>query len=561
MGEYPAHTLLWADKDIIGIYPESGDQVSFQIEGTGTSCTFDGGGWALKPSSSYTAYFPFNRSYYFEDKQALPISMLGQKQVGNDNTEHLGAYDILIAKGKKPASGSLIFNPERKVAFARMKLKAPKAATWKSITLESEAKFSTKAVMNLSLETPTVTATQYSNSVMLELENVQTTTESLDIIAYMIFLPIDFTGKDLDVKLMDADGNIYASEASVVNDRTNFEANGARWIEATSFLKTVSLSEAGKLSSMLTDEEKMTLTSLRIEGTLNGDDIKCLREMLGTDVNGNVTNGVLSYLDLSNATILEGGGAYYINGDTEYATSNNSIGKFMFYLCSKLEEIIIPTNTIIIDKWAFQDCSNLTTIGNLTANVASIGSAAFMRTKLSSIIIPESVTTLESNTFSSCTDLTSITIPSTITTIGNSAFSGCTKLVDINMPNSINALGEYAFGGSGLRKVKLPSGISKIQSNTFKNCTSLQYVYIPASVEEIGSGTFSGCSNLKEILCAAINSPTVNSSTFPNASMSACTLTINSDCVDEYEQAEYWKTFHIVTADLDSTWEFIEQYY
>lgn len=101
-GPYPtAPSPVWVTGDSIGIYPDAGgDQLSFRInEGGSKICTFDGGGWAMK-SSSYTAYSPFERNYYYKDKNALPINMLGQVQNGNDNADHLGAYDIQIAKGE-----------------------------------------------------------------------------------------------------------------------------------------------------------------------------------------------------------------------------------------------------------------------------------------------------------------------------------------------------------------------------------------------------------------------------------------------------------------------------
>lgn len=96
--------------------------------GTST-CVFNGGGWALKKSTSYTAYSPFNRQYYRKNSHELPISMLGQKQVGNDNSSHLGAYDIQIAKGTTPSSGKISFAFEHKVAIVRMDLVTPRAGS------------------------------------------------------------------------------------------------------------------------------------------------------------------------------------------------------------------------------------------------------------------------------------------------------------------------------------------------------------------------------------------------------------------------------------------------
>ena len=237
-GSYPtAPNPVWVTGDSIGIYPDEGDQLSFRIpQGGSKTCIFDGGGWAMKSSSSYTAYSPFQRSYYYKDKKSLPVSMLGQIQKGNNNANHLGAYDIQVAKGDKPEQGSLTFQFERKVALVRMELTAPKAATWTSVTLESDALFTAEVWMNLSLTTPTINPKVQSNRIVLSFENVVTTSDDLDIIAYMMLLPVDLTNKNLSVSLTDSEGYIYKSKASITNNKTNFTANAARWITATDFV-------------------------------------------------------------------------------------------------------------------------------------------------------------------------------------------------------------------------------------------------------------------------------------------------------------------------------------
>ena len=441
MGNHPNGKIVWGEKDTIGIYPNSGDQLSFPIvEGVGTSeCVFNGGGWALKADSTYTAYSPFNRSYYYKDKRELPISMLGQKQVGNNNSTHLGKYDIQAAIGNKPTNGSLTFALKRKVAFVRFDLTAPKAATWKSITLESDAHFPIEATMDLSKETPTLTTTSSSNSVTLELEDVNTD-DSLHIVAYMAFLPVDITNKSLSIKLADNEGNEYSSDASVVNDRTNFEANGIRWIETTIYYKTITLSEAGELSNLLSDEEKMNLTSLKIEGPLNGDDIKLLRQMSGCSDFDQI--GSLEILDISKASIISGGSAYY---NQEY-TTNNVIGNSMFFESSKLKKIILPDNTTSIGASAFAN-SNISTI-SIPDNVTSIGAFAFSEcSNLETCILPNQLTKIEESTFQKCIKLQTVEIPSSVIHIYDWAFYGCSSLTTIKLPDVFYYIGERAFSG------------------------------------------------------------------------------------------------------------------
>ena len=239
MGSSSIENPVWAENDTIGIYPATGDQLSFPIvDGVGTStCIFNGGGWALKTSTAYIAYSPFNRDYYYMQNDALPISMLGQKQVGNNNSAHLGAYDIQIAKGTTPSSGKISFSFYHQVAIVRMDLTAPVATEWSSIRLESNASFTTESMMNLSLKYPQIEATSTSNFVQLDLENVTTTDENMTITAYMMMLPVDLTNKSFIVKLKDKDGNIYSSVAKITNENKNFKAASARWITAQTFVK------------------------------------------------------------------------------------------------------------------------------------------------------------------------------------------------------------------------------------------------------------------------------------------------------------------------------------
>lgn len=238
MGSSSIENPVWAQNDTIGIYPSTGDQLSFPIvDGVGTStCTFDGGGWALKTSSTYTAYSPFNRAYYSHKyNSALPISMLGQEQKRNDDTKHLGKYDIQIAKGQTPESGKISFAFEHKVCIVRMDIEVPEAADWTSIKLISNALFTTEATMDLSVATPIINATATSNSITLNLDWIETTEAQNTLTAYIMLLPIDFTGKDLKIKISNSRGKTYIADANIVNNNRNFEAQKARWITADSF--------------------------------------------------------------------------------------------------------------------------------------------------------------------------------------------------------------------------------------------------------------------------------------------------------------------------------------
>ena len=219
------------------------------------------------------------------------------------------------------------------------------------------------------------------------------------------------------------------------------------------------------------------------------------------------------------------------------AYSVSSIGKFAFRDCSGLTSITIPNSISSINDGAFLYCTSLTSIA-IPNSVTKIGESAFCDcTSLTSITIPNSVTEISIYTFLCCTSLTSITIPNSISLINEYAFQGCSNLKEVNIsdlsawceidfysydsnplylantlklngteitelviPNDVTQIKRYAFiGCTSLTSVTIPNSVTSIGNNAFENCTGLTSITIPKSVSSIGQNTFLGCSNLKEV--------------------------------------------------------------
>lgn len=566
-GSYPtAPNPVWVTGDSIGIYPDEGDQLSFRIpQGGSKTCIFDGGGWAMKSSSSYTAYSPFNRIYYYKEKDALPISMLGQKQKGNDNSEHLGAYDIQIAKGDKPVQGSLDFQFERKVALVRMELKAPKAATWVSVSLESDALFTTEASMDLSLTTPTIETKKTANTMTLTFSEVKTTSDNLNIIAYMMLLPVNLTGKTLAVKLADNEGNVYTANASIVNNKTNFTANGARWIQAdftfpyltfsASEVQTLKMSQS--VSTLEYSVNNMEWNQLGTNTVTFGGDYGNLqirgKSSTGTSV------GYYNYTDYShfifgntNVNVSCSGDIRTLIDYDNYKNVNTANARFcnlfencsnlisapelpatelatccyygMFYGCTKLVNApVLPTKTLANYCYSnmFQLCA-LVTAPELPATTLAASCYKDMFKGCKSLVnTPElPATTLAdacySGMFSHCTSLVNAPeLPATTLEwlCYEYMFWGCTKLMDApSLPSTILYSGCYTgmFKGctSLVNAPQLPATTltSNCYESMFEECTSLVISPIlPARVVEKDSydRIFYGCSSLNDITMLA----------------------------------------------------------
>lgn len=262
---------------------------------------------------------------------------------------------------------------------------------------------------------------------------------------------------------------------------------------------SIYLANAGQLSQYVTDAQKTSIKKLRVAGYLNGDDIRLIREMAGVDWGVNETNGQLTSLDISEATIVEGGGAYFADGDLVRYTENYIIGEYMFQY-TKLTDIKMPENTIKIEGLAFRETPLVTV--NVPNQVVSIGMDAFNGcVSLTNIALNESLESIGDYAFVACTSLISINLPHWISSVGECTFSGCTSLSSVVLHNYLTSIGDGAFGDcSALSSITLPNSITAIGRSAFIRCSSLSSITIPNSVISIGEFAFQGCSSLNNIV-------------------------------------------------------------
>ena len=180
---------------------------------------------------------------------------------------------------------------------------------------------------------------------------------------------------------------------------------------------------------------------------------------------------------------------------------------------SNIKSVIIENSVTSIDSCAFDGCTSLTSV-TIPNSVTSIGDCAFYNcTSLTSVTIPDSVTNIGAFAFCACTSLTSVTIPDSVTSIGRDVFYYCTSLKSIEvLDNNKNYSSE---GGVLFNKDKtkliqypvgnerttynIPNGVTSIGNNAFNRCTNLTSVTIPDSVTSIGNYAFSDCTSLANI--------------------------------------------------------------
>ena len=177
-----------------------------------------------------------------------------------------------------------------------------------------------------------------------------------------------------------------------------------------------------------------------------------------------------------------------------------SIGFDAFTYCSGLTSVSIPNSVTSIGGHAFQGCSNLTSV-TIPNSVTSIGEWAFYEcSNLISVSIGNSVTSIVNATFYGCSNLTSVTIPNSVTRIEQYAFYHCSSLISVTIPNAVTSIGDYAFYQcSSLISVTIPNSVTSIGVNAFEGCSGLTSVTIPNSVTSIEQYAFGGCWGLTSV--------------------------------------------------------------
>ena len=526
-------SFTWDEDDVIGIFPDKGDQVSFAMdEGAGTqTATFSGGGWALKSSAKYAAYYP--HVYENRDMTKIPVSYVGQAQNGNANTDHIGAYDFMAAGVSTPENGAVAFDMQHLGCLVQIKIIVPEAGTTLNyVTLYTEytASFMEDGYIDLSQDSPAITPERLTSAFSLKLDNITTSKDSEVVIAYMMIAPTDLTKSEFTISInydtQNSSNKLYACSVPSKNLKAG-KAYSFSIEMPDPYYRTVTMTNAGILSSILLDDVE-TINTLKISGPINGDDIRLLRNMAGVDVLNEETEGQLRVLDLSDAKIVEGGDYYATRekwtstGEDYYLyTKNDIFGPFMFSY-SKLTEIKLPTTITEIGDLALFDCNSLTKL-TIPEMVSAIRVAAFMHCdNITDVILPENLSVLAESVFRACISLKDIpSWPSNITRIPYATFAACSSFIEIAIPDNI----------------------TQIDGSAFWDCTSMQRIDIPAGVTRIDGYAFQNCSSLKKLICYPTTPPTLGTEIFHQVAR-VPDLYTPYDSRDSYKYANGWYNYY-----------------
>lgn len=282
----------------------------------------------------------------------------------------------------------------------------------------------------------------------------------------------------------------------------------------------VSVYDAGTLAEQIPVEKRGSVTELKITGPIDGSDLRLIRELAGVDYMWHPTDGRLVYLDLSGAVMVEGG--------EPYACAEGS----------QIEPV-----------W-------------MSARKDALPEELFSRTKIETIVLPESITTIYSS-FADAEHLKGhIVVPEGVEILGEWAFAN-TAIEGITLPSTLcdtadknnfnkSALGSHVFDGcSRLREISFPDGVTLLKGQAFANCVSLTSITIPATIESIGSQVFMNCTGIKDIYVMSEQPAKAQYEAFKGMDFAGCRLHVPEGCGDNYRYASEWNSFMTIVDDVD----------
>ena len=175
------------------------------------------------------------------------------------------------------------------------------------------------------------------------------------------------------------------------------------------------------------------------------------------DIEGPYTLIIPRYLNGVKASTIKETGFYYYGWDKDY----------------QFDKLILPNTLTSIGVNAFTSCGNL-----------------------AEVEIPSSVEFINYGSFAYCINLNKINTPEGVKTIGERAFAGCGVLSEINLPSSLTEIGEFSFSSCGIVSFTLPKQFTVVPEGMLSSCKKLTTVIFEGDITEIGAQAFEGCDAL-----------------------------------------------------------------
>lgn len=221
-----------------------------------------------------------------------------------------------------------------------------------------------------------------------------------------------------------------------------------------------------------------------------------------------------------------------------YAFANTGLKSFTFpenvkvvsyYVlrnCNNLESVTLAEGTTSVLDNAFAGCSKLAMVNNLNQEtLTTLGGYVFNGTALTSVTLPNSITSMGEGVFYNCSKLQSANIPTNITSVPYSTFNSCSQLNSVTLHDGINTIGAYAFAYcQALPSIALNDSIKRIYYYAFQNCSNLVIDALPATLTEIGYYAFAGTTAITAHLTLPETLTTIGDDAFERSGITGITI-------------------------------------
>lgn len=212
------------------------------------------------------------------------------------------------------------------------------------------------------------------------------------------------------------------------------------------------------------------------------------------------------------------------------ATYLKSIGQSAFKSTTKLDNVTLPSSLTTLGSntasvGVFQN-SSVSSVDLSNTNLTTLNQSTFDgATNLTTVKLPDSLTTIEVSAFSN-TGITSLDLSNTkITTLQNNSFMGLANITEVKLPDTLTTLGESTFKNSSLQTIDLSNTkITTLPNDTFNGATKLSSVKLPAGLTSIGNDVFKATASLTEIDLTKNALTSIGSSAFEASGITSITL-------------------------------------
>lgn len=317
---------------------------------------------------------------------------------------------------------------------------------------------------------------------------------------------------------------------------------------------TVVLEQPGDLSLLMSDD-LYRHRRLAFSGKMNGDDLLCLRRMMGRDAEGAPTAGQLADVDLTDVDLVAGGASY---GSGRYV-QDHVVGYGLFADCTQLTRLLLPASATTIEKDALRGCTALSSL-TLPASAAAVTPSADCPAlasiqvsaanehyaSIDGVLFDKKATRIVWFPMGKTGDYV---LPSTVTAVGDYAFQQC-RVTRFVLPSSLTSLGRAVFFGSSVEEVSMPDGLKLVPTATFQQCGKLGTVRLGKATELVSDYAFDGCP-LSDLYVSSALPPVCTEHAFATTGRSItknCVLHVPAKSLALYRADATWGQFTHITA-------------